>query len=58
MPRMSSVLLKYRVISVISVSCQRKHSDTIICNRQKHIRKQLCQKKKPGYLAVSAPWLH
>jgi len=60
MPRMSPVLLKYTFISVISFLCpgQYKHSDSIICNKQKHLGKQPWQKKKPSYLAISIPWLH
>lgn len=57
---MSSVLLKHTVISVISFLCldQYQHSDPVIYNKQKHLGKQLWQKKKPSYLAISVPWLH
>lgn len=57
MPRMSSVLLKHTVISVICFLCpgQYKHSDRVICYKQKHVGKQLWQKKNLSYLAISVP---
>lgn len=57
MPTICSVLFKNTVTSVISFVCpgQKKHSDSVVCNKQKHLGKHLWQKKKPSNLPFQFP---